>query len=426
VLASLIAPLGLSQPAGAQQLPQLTASDNITITFYNYNLASAGIGRDGTVQLLDEFKQKFPNITVEAVGVPAAEMTTRVQTDLVAGRAPDLAQLIFSELDFSVSNFGVQALNRIVPDSEWKAHIEGMAPNGVKLTNLRGNTYGLAYVFSTPILFYNADLFRAAGLDPDKPPRNWEEVANAALQIREKTKTAGFFAGVFGPYDWLYQAIVLSNGGRVLSEDRKTLMFGEPAAAEAIAMLRRMREDGGLVHMADNDAFDAMRSGRLGMMLHTSALHAFLASGAKDKFELRGAKMPSFGDKPAKPTNSGSGLFILSKDPKKQRAAWELVKFLTSERGYTIITSKIGYLPLRPAIVDDPRYLADWAKSNPMVRVNLGQLEVLNPWESIPGNNYRQIQKIETQAFEQAILGSGDVKGILAEAQQRAQALMPR
>ena len=68
----------------------------------------------------------------------------------------------------------------------------------------------------------------------------------------------------------------------------------------------------------------------------------------------RAAPMPSFGDKPTRPTNSGSALVVLTHDPVKQRAAWELMKFLTSKHGYTIITSKIGYLPLRTDIVDDP------------------------------------------------------------------------
>jgi multiple sugar transport system substrate-binding protein len=141
---------------------------------------------------------------------------------------------------------------------------------------------------------------------------------------------------------------------------------------------------------------------------------------------VRAATMPTFGDKPAKPTNSGSALFIMSKDPAKQRAAWELVKFMTSKRGYTVITSKIGYLPLRLDIVDDPQYLGEWTKQNPLVRPNLEQLSRLNQWVAFPGSNYRQISRIQVSAANEAVFGDGDIGKIMREAQERAQALMPR
>ena len=93
---------------------------------------------------------------------------------------------------------------------------------------------------------------------------------------------------------------------------------------------------------------------------------------------------------------------------------------MTSKRGYTVITSKIGYLPLRPEIVDDPQYLAAWAKEHPMVRPNLKQLAVLEPWDPMPGANYRQIGKMMMDAVEQAVRGQGDVRQTLKAAQELA------
>ncbi len=171
---------------------------------------------------------------------------------------------------------------------------------------------------------------------------------------------------------------------------------------------------------------DAFMSGNLGMILTTSVYTRAFLNAAKDKFEVRAAKMPSFGDKPARPTNSGSALFIHSRDPLKQRAAWELVKFMTSKRGYTVITSKIGYLPLRLDIVEDPQYLGEYVKQNPLIRPNLDQLTRLEPWVAYPGPNYRQISRILVAAANDAVYGEGDVGQIMRDAQSRAQALMPR
>lgn len=409
----------LPLPVAAQSLPALDPNEQVTITFYNYNLAAAGLGRDATNELIDGFMALNPNIKVEGVPVNSAEVTQRVQTDIAAGNTPDLAQLVFGDLEFVVTNLGVQAVDDIIPPQEWADHTADMVSNGLQLGKFAGKTYGLAYTFSTPIVFYNADLFRAAGLDPDAPPTTWAEVKEAALKIKDATDAEGVFAG-----GGFLQTLIQSNGGHTLSEDRKRLTFAEPAAVEAVAMLRDLYDSGAMPAMTLAAANEAMSAGNLGMLLYTSAGTDFLMKSAKDKWELRVAKEPQFGDKAAVPVNTGSGLFILSSDPKKQRAAWELMKYLTSEIGYTIITSKIGYLPLRLNIVDDPKYLGEFAKTSPMLRPNIEQLSRLQPWVSMPGPNYKQIEKIMSEAVEQAVFGGGEVEATLKAAQEQAQALI--
>lgn len=413
-------------PASAQTIPS-SIDEPVTISFYNYNLAMAGNGADATRRLIAEFMEANPNVTVEAIPVSAAEATTRVQADLAASQPVDLVQMGFSTLDYAVNNYGAVALETILPQDELDAHFEGMVPNGLDLGRLDGQTYGLAYTFSTPVLYYNADMFIAAGLDPDQPPRTWDEVKAAALAIREATGKNGFAAGIFGPSaaDWLFQGVIRSNNGEVISRDRTTLKFAEPEAVEAVAMMRDMYDAGAFDPLDITAALEGMSSGNIGMYLQTSAIQGALVTGAEDNFDLRATTMPSFGDKPVRPNNSGSALVILAQDPLKQRAAWELMKFLTSEHGYTIITSEIGYLPLRPAIVDDPRYLRDWVAEHPLIQPNLDQLAILEPWESMPGPNYTQIMSLMMDAAEMAVYGGVDVEATLRDAQANAQALMP-
>lgn len=417
----------VSLPGRAGPVPA-TVDKPVTITFYNFNLATASLGADATRKLLQEFMAANPNVKVNAVGVNVAQMMPRLQADVAAQRPLDVAQVAFGDLDFVAHNLGAQPIESIVPVSELAANNVGMAPKALKLGVLDGKTYALPYAISTPILFYNADLFKAAGLDPQRPPQTWSEVKAAALAIRKNTGKAGFVAGLFGPsaYDWILQGVVRSNGGEVISRDRKTLRFAEPESVAAISMLRDLNDSGAMEKINFPAAMEAMTAGTLGMYLESSAVQGYLLAGAKDKFDLRATTMPAFGAKPPRPNNSGSALVILTRDPLKQRAAWELTKFLTSKRGYTVITSEIGYLPLRPEIVDDPQYLAAWAKEHPMVRPNLKQLAVLEPWDPMPGANYRQIGKMMMDAVEQAVRGQGDVRQTLKAAQDTAQALMPR
>lgn len=425
----LLAATGLSFTAlSGLAFAQMAASVDapVTITFYNYNLATASAGADATRELIAEFEAANPNIKIEPIGVPSNEIITRLQADMAASQQPDVAQLVFRDLIYIASDLGANALEDMAGQEGYAALTDGMIPRGLDLGKVGDKTYGLAYTFSTPILYYNADLFRAAGLDPDQPPRTWAEVKTAADAIVANTDAEGFFPGAYGPADgtFVYQAILMSNGGKV--RDGNTLTFANPDGIAAVQMLRDMVDSGGHGRLDPANPSDSMASGTLGMFLYTSALQNTLSKAAEGKWDLRVAPMPAFGDKPTAPTNSGSALFTFSKDPAKQRASYELMKFLTSKHGYTIITSKIGYLPLRLDIVDDPEFLGPWTEAHPLIRPNLEQLDRLTPNVAFPGPNYRQAESMMKDAVSEAVFGDGDVTQVLTVAQQTAQTLMPQ
>jgi len=396
----------------------------VTISFYNYNLASAGIGREATLELIAAFEKAHPKIKVEPIGAPSNEVLSRVQADMVAGLDVDVAQLVFRDLIYAAEQLGAQPLEDVAGE-ELTAHAKGFVPAGLALGEVNGKTYGLAYVFSTPVMFINRDLFREAGLDPDRPPRTWDEVKTAGKAIAEKTGKHGFFPGAYGPTDgtFVYQSIVMSNGGKVREGNKLT--FAEKDQADAVAMLRDLMDSGAHARIDVGAPLDTFQSGNLGMFLYTSAVLSRLEQAAQGNFELGLAPMPAFGEKPTAPTNSGSAIFMFSQDPAKQRASWELMKYLTSDEAYTIITTKIGYLPLRLGIVNDPRYLKDWIEANPKYRANLEQLERLTPNVAFGGPNYRQVENMMKDAVTEAVFGDGDPREVLRAAQERAQALMP-
>jgi len=427
--APVSATVGAVAGASGNYPPPIPAGTQVNIVFDSYNLASAGNGKDATQQLIDEFNAAHPNIKVEGRGIPSTELAAKVQAEVVAGTPPDLVQQGFGDLDFTVNSLQAKALEDLVPRDEYTAYVAGeypLSPNGLKLAGLNGKTYGVPYTFSTPTLFYNADLFKAAGLDPAKPPTTWAEAKQYALAIRDKTGKGGIMVDCLGQFDWCFQGIVRSNGGRVLSEDRTKATFADPEAVEAVKMWQDLVQSGAHPQLSQADAITAFGSGNLGMFLETSALQASLLNTAQGKFTVLAGKMPAFAGKAAVPTNSGSGLFILAKDPLKQRAAWEFMKFVTSEHGYTIITSKIGYLPLRTGIVNDDRYLKPWADAHPLIQPNLEQLKVLEPWVAWPGPNYRQEVDTMMKAVEQVVYSGAPAEATLKTAQDREATLLPK
>ena len=103
-----LAAVGSGQALAADAIPA-TVDKPVTITFYSYNLATAGIGAEATKKMVAEFMAGHPNVTVNAVGVNGLDLMARVQADTAAGNPPDVAQLIFSDLDFIVHSLGAVA-----------------------------------------------------------------------------------------------------------------------------------------------------------------------------------------------------------------------------------------------------------------------------------------------------------------------------
>ncbi|UKA73413.1 ABC transporter substrate-binding protein [Arthrobacter sp. FW306-06-A] len=420
----------------AAKIPELTADQQVDITFESYNLAQAGVWTETVKGLIADFEKEYPNIHVTAQapqggGAVGSNTVSSVQTQLLAGKAPDVAQLTFDSLDFAATQLGANAISELVGQDAVDAHLDGAHPFHEKaktLANWNGKTYGIPYVFSTPVLFYNATQLEAAGLPADVDLSTWDKVLTVAKAVTAKTgkPSLDISCSVKGG-NWCMQGVFKSNGAEVLSDDRKTIGFGSDAAADTVAKLADLYKAGVLRNSDSSSMYEGFAKGETALQLTTSAMQGmFMSSAAKSGWQLKAASMPGFGDKPSVPTNSGSALFILGQDPAKQRASWELIKFMTSDHAYEQISSKIGYLPLRTSLTQQGGALYDWAQKNPLLAPNLAQLDRLQPWVSYPGNSYVQVDDILATAIEDVVYYGKDAKTTMAEAQRRAQDLLPR
>lgn len=421
----------------ASPVPQLEPDQPVSIVFESYNYGLAGAWTDTFDTLIDDFRREHPNIEVIAQKPqgnspnPATDTISSIQSQMVNGTPPDVAQLGFSDLDFTVNQLGAKPLDVLVGAQTVADNFDGLrhpfAPRARTLAEWDGHTYGIPFVFSTPVLYYNASLFEQAGLDPQSPPTTWAQVADAAAAITDRTDRDGVYIDCLTKTakDWCFQSLVRSNGGRVISEDRRTLVYDEQPVVEVTEMARGLVERGLMPAFNQRQGYEAFARGEIGMILETSAIQGTFISGAKDAWDLRSARMPSFDGQPTVPTNSGASLFVLSDDPVKQRAAWELITFLTSEQAYTEISRGIGYLPLRTGLMDDPDGLLDWSRKNPLLAPNLAQLDTMEPWVSMPGNNYLQIRDGMMDAVEAIVFQGAEPRSTLSAALDAGTDLMP-
>lgn len=419
------------------QVPELAAGQQVSIVFESYNFGLAGAWTDTFNALIADFEKQYPNIKVTAQKPqgsdpnPAKNAASSVQTETAAGNPPDVAQLGFDTLDFAANQLGAQPLTDLFGKSEVDTEFGGQFPYASAIRSigdLGGKTYGVPFVLSTPVLYYNATLFKQAGLDPDNPPKTWDEVQQAGQKIKQATSKDGVYVDCLtrSSSDWCFQSLVRSGGGRVLSPDRKSLTYTEAPAVQTVKTMQDLVSSNAMPKLSQLQAVQAFPRGDLGMMVESSAQQGTFVKGAQGgNWDLRATTLPTFAGQTAVPTNSGAALFVFAKDPAKQRAAWNLIKFLTSAAAYDMITSKIGYLPLRLDLLNDPAHLQGWAAKNPMIKPNVDQLSRVEPWVAFPGSNYQQIRDTMMDAVEKSVFQGADPQASLTTAQQQTASLLP-
>lgn len=392
----------------------LDPENPVKVTFYSYSLNYPSM-KDGMEHLINEFNDtigKEKGVIVE--GVP--DDMTKFKTDIQAGNQVDIIQHTFGTLDSSRESLGIQAYEDVFPEDELKAHFEGISENALSLGKIDGKTYGLAFTFSTPILYINGKLFEEAGLDPNQPPKTWDEMLEMAKTIKEKTGVDGF--GLAPDNGWVTEGIVYTAGSDMVNEDKTKAVFANDNTVKAFELWKEFYTEGCAAKGTDSELSQQFMAGNLAMHIQsTSMLSGFKSASEAGDWKLYGAAMPGLNGNDAVPVNSGSCLAVRPDSEQKAQAIWEFIKYATGNEGYTIITSEIGYLPLRTELADDPKYLKSYVDENPLLRINLEQLKEIRPVTIWPGDVATEAFTIFRDATVEAITTDADVKEVLDKAQ---------
>lgn len=426
-----IAACGSPSAEGQKDSAEFDPDKQYEIVFESYNLDSA-TWDEPIRSLVEQFEDEYPNVKVtpQASGdsTAAGGTASSVQRQLLAGNPPDVVQLTFDTLGYSVSDLQAQPLDEIVGGEEIEAHFDGdypMHPNVRDFGRIGEHVYGIPYVLSTPVLYYNKTAVEEAGIEnPDFS--SWDSLQEIAEVLSEDSGAPSFANSCLDPVgEWCYQSLVRSAGGQVLSEDRETILAGETQAVAPIARMQEMQQAGVLQNADFNGQYEGFAAGQTQIHLNSASMQGAFQAGAEEGgWELGAAAMPGVDGQEAVPVSSGSMLSIFSQDPDTQAAAWEFTKFMTSETAYEAI-SPLGYLPLRTTMVEDGGPLADWAdEQEDLLDPNLAQLENVEPWVSYPGGNYVQISTVIMDAVEEVAYQGADPEKTIAEAQERAQELV--
>jgi multiple sugar transport system substrate-binding protein len=136
----------------------------------------------------DTFRKTYPNIQLEEQGLTYNDLLDKFRTALLGNAAPMAVRLqILGGTEFAAKGY----LEPLKPeDIGWST--EDFWPGAMKAVTWEGVTYGIPTNNETMALIWNADIFKRAGLDPDKPPATWDDVVKYSKQIFDKVGVAGY------------------------------------------------------------------------------------------------------------------------------------------------------------------------------------------------------------------------------------------
>ncbi|MCT4782596.1 MULTISPECIES: ABC transporter substrate-binding protein [Exiguobacterium] len=240
-----------------------------------------------------------------------------------------------------------------------------------------GKQYSMPFNSSTPVLIYNKDAFKEAGLDPEKAPRTYDELKEAAKALTGDGQT-GF---TILNYGWFFEQLVAAQGGLYVDNDNgrsgaptKAVFDGEEGQ-NAFNLIKDMYDEKTFLNVGQNwdDMRAAFQSGNVAMYLDSSAGVRTVVDNAPFDVGVSYLPVPNEADREGV-VIGGASLWMGDgiADETKQ-GAWEFMKYVASKEAQAKWHVETGYFAINPDAYNEPIVEEVWAEY-PQLKVTVDQL----------------------------------------------------
>ena len=299
--------------------------------------------------------------------------------------------------------------------------------------DIAGNLLSFPFNVSTPILYYNKDLFRAAGLDPEKPPKTWPEVGEAARKLRAAGIPCGFTTS--WP-SWVNVESFLalhnlpiatrSNGFGGLDA---VLVFNNPLMVRHVAQLAEWQKTRIFDYSGrGTTAEPRFQHGECGIFMGSSATRADII--ANSKFAVGYGMLPYWPDVEGAPQNTiigGATLWVLRDRPREEyKNVAPFFAYLSKPEVQAAWHQNTGYLPITRAAFDLTRAQGFYDR-NPGSAIAIEQMTLKPPTGNSRGlrlGSFVLIRAVIEDELEQAFSGKKSAQAAMDEAVQRGNELL--
>ncbi|MCP4544105.1 MAG: extracellular solute-binding protein [Chloroflexi bacterium] len=389
-----------------------SATAKTTIEVWDFQQSDKDI-LEAQQRAIVEFERENPNIKVNVTAIPFAEYYDTLLNAVQNGEPPDVSTLTQQWTAQWADSGAVIPLDEYIKDSAVK---RGDFFPGSWNSNLwEDETWGIP--LSNDVwqqLYYNKDIFAAAGLDPENPPATWDELLEAAAKLNNPPEQYGIV--IMDAGDWIVYIVdsfIYSNGGRVINGEGTMATINSPEAVEALEYLRQLNAFAppGTFNRSESDAVDLFTSGHVAMILAGSWQQDTFRNIPDLNWGV--AMTPAPDGKTFHGTLGGWNLLIYAAS-EHQDAAWKYIEFLATHKDVQKTVNS-----LIPARLDAGEEFINELREGPQIIFDT----VNNGYPSPLSTSYPDISRIH-QDMILTIWNGGDAQAAADEAAAAINAIL--
>ena len=374
-----------------------------------------------------DFEKANPGAKLKPIYAGSYQETiVKALTAHKSGTPPALSVLLSTDMFTLIDEEAIVPFDDFVKTDEEKKWLASFYPAFMLNSQTGGKTWGIPFQRSTVVLYWNKEAFKEAGLDPEVPPKTWDEqiafaqkltkrdASGAVTQWGVQIPSSGF------PY-WLFQGLSTQAGAILANQAGDKTDYANPGVVEALQYWVDLSQKHkvhppGIVDWGTTprDFFER----KVAMMWTTTGNLTNVRTNAKFPF---GVGLLPAGKKPGSPT--GGGNFYISKKASRadQEAAFKFVRFMTTPQRAAQWSADTGYVAVTPAAYETEalkKYVADF----PQATVARDQLA--SAVAELSTHENQRVTKALNDALQAALTGAKQAGPALAEAQAEAERIL--
>lgn len=373
---------GTDTSAGTQALSSDVSAQGQTITFWH---SMGGVNGEAIDYLVNKFNTENDlGIKVEAQYQGSYDdAINKLRSAQIGNMGADLVQIYDIGTRFMIDSGWVIPMQELIDGDGWD--ISQIEPNIAAYYTVGDTLYSMPFNSSTPILYYNKDMFEKAGITevPDSLPA----IAEAGDTLMQKGGAGEVIS--LAIYGWFFEQFTCKQGQNYVNngngrQDVATAVEFDSngAGVKTLAAWKALSEAGYAPNVGrGGDAGLAdFSSGKSAMTLGSTASLKQILNDVNGKFEVGTAYFPKVSPEDQGGVSIGGGsLWALNnEDPAKEKAVWEFVKFLVSGESQAYWNAQTGYFPVTTAAHEDPVFQEN-IKTYPQFMTAIDQLHDSTP-----------------------------------------------
>lgn len=362
----------------------------VEIVFWH---SMGGVNGEAITQMVSDFNTEYEGkikVNMEFQG-SYDDAITKIKAAGMSALPCDVVQIYDIGTRFMIDSGWVKPLQDFIDAEGYD--ISQIESNIAAYYTVEDKLYSMPFNSSTPLLYYNKDAFEEVGLDPNTPPKNFDEVLEMARQLEVKDdsgKVTRYGFGM-GNYGWFFEQwvgkqgkhYVDNNNGRGDEPATKVVFDENGAANDILSVWKKFLVDEKVFEylgQGNDNAKQAFISGSIAMTLESTAALKSLLVNVGDSFEIGTGYFPNINADDVGGVSIGGGSLwaLASGDDAKEAATWEFVKYMISPEVQSYWNAQSGYFPITVATHDLDSFKAN-IEQYPQFQTAIDQLHDTAP-----------------------------------------------